>query len=313
MKIKILSVILFLSVFLSCKRDYDFGIDTSPKPVINCVFHPDSIWKIELTSTPSSLWDYQFNPIEGAKVRISTKSHPIVEMDEFITKDPGYYTSRFEKVPSEPNEPITLQVITNGDTISADSYIPPKPVFEIKLLDLVVTKGDYQTVNGLFFYSIIGKIILKVNTRSTGHLWYAAKLRYRNQMVYGFPGSIHLNEPDTSAWDLLDFYTQYPGAFKTLRRTDGYCLDLSAYVPETDELIFTVRGSVANLKKEPDFIVLTVTSITDEYLKYNKKIIDQYVAGQDVFSEPVAVYSNIKGGLGIFSGINSVTDTIRFH
>ncbi|MFA6483654.1 MAG: DUF4249 family protein [Bacteroidales bacterium] len=313
MKIKILSAILFLSAFLSCKSGYDFGIDTSPKPVVNCVFHPDSIWKIELTSTPPSLWDYQFNPIEGAKVRISTKSHPPVEMDEFIAKEPGYYTSRFEKVPSETNNPITLQVITNGDTISSESYIPPKPVFEIKLLDVIVTKSDYLTVYGLFTYTITGKIILKVNTRSTGHLWYAAKLRYRNQMVYGFPGHMHLSEPDSSAWDVIDFYTRFPGAFKTLRRTDGYCLDLSAYAPETDELVFTVMGSVANLKEEPDFMVLTITSITEEYLKYNKKIVDQYVAGQDVFSEPVSVFGNIKGGLGIFSGINSVTDTIRFH
>jgi transcriptional regulator with XRE-family HTH domain len=41
--------------------------------------------------------------------------------------------------------------------------------------------------------------------------------------------------------------------------------------------------------------------------------IDTLIAGQDVFSEPVSVLRNIKGGLGIFSGINSVTDTIRFQ
>ena len=132
-------------------------------------------------------------------------------------------------------------------------------------------------------------------------------------MLYGSPGYIYHNDPDTTTFDGLLLEIPYPGAFLTLRRTDGYCIDLTAYDPETDELILNFAGGVDNLKGDLDFMVLKVASITEEYMKYNKKIVDQYVAGQDVFSEPVSVFSNIKGGLGIFSGINSVTDTIRFH
>lgn len=313
MKMKILSAIMFLSVFLSCKRDYDFGIDSKPKPIVNCLFHPDSIWKIELTSTPSSIWVYQFVPIEGAIVRISTKSHSPVEMDRFVGRDLGFYTSTTENVSAEPLETVSLEIITAGDTVSATSYIPPKPVYSLEIKELVTKGSKHEPKNGLFNYGVKGIISMKFDTRKTGHVYYAIKLRYRTNMVYGSPYYMAPNDPDITIYDFLQLRIQYPGAFKTLRRTDGYCLDLSAYVPESDELNFTISGSVDNLMKKPDFIVLTVTSITEEYLKYNKKIIDQYVAGQDVFSEPVSVYSNINGGLGIFSGINSVTDTIWIH
>ncbi|MFA5814599.1 MAG: DUF4249 family protein [Bacteroidales bacterium] len=310
---KLYWAILFLLVCNSCRSDYDFGIDTNPKPIVNCLFHPDSIWRIEITRSPASLWKYHFAPIEGATVRISLNSQNPLLLDQFVSKDLGFYTSSAENVPSAPFETVRLEVITEENTVTATSYIPPKPLFSKEILDLIATKREHRPKNGRFDWDIEGKIHLKIDTRKNGHVWYSIVVRYRSNMIYGSPGRIYSNDPDTTIFDYLRLDIPYPDAFKTLRKTDGYCIDLSAYDPEMDELILNVQGDVDNLPGDLDFIVLTVASITEEYLMYNKKVIAQYVAGQDLFSEPVSVYSNIKGGLGIFSGINSVTDTIRFH
>jgi hypothetical protein len=310
---KLFCAILFLTVLVSCKTDYDFGIDSGQKPIINCLFHPDSIWKIEVTRSPASLWKYTFEPIEGALVRISLNDQNPLVMDKFDSHGLGFYSSSTEKVPSVQSESVLLEMITGEDTVTAFSYIPPKPVFSMEVLDLSVTKYEIKTKNDRFDYGIEGKIRLKIDTRKTGHVWYSIVLRYRNNMDYGPPYYSHPNDPDTTAFDCLSLEIPYPDAFQTLRSTDGYCIDLNAYDMETDELILKIQGGMLNLKGDLDFMVLRVSSITEEYLTYNKKVIAQYVAGQDLFSEPVSVYSNIKGGLGIFSGINSVTDTIRFH
>ena len=305
-----LPILSLLMTAGSCTSNFDFGIDTSPKPVVNCLFHPDSSWQIEITRSPDSMWNYQFNPVMGAQVRINRNNQVPVVLDQFISEKPGFYTSSLARVPSAASEKIYLEIIDMQDTITATSYIPPKPVFNAAVFDLVATKDDHYSNNGRFDWGVKGKIHLMIDTRSNGHNWYAIRLRYRSNMTYGGPDRIYANDPDTSITDHLSLDFSYPGAIKTLRRTDGYCIDLSAYNPETDELTLTIQGSVNNLPADLDYIVLTVTSITEEFLIYNKKVIAQFTASQDLFSEPVTIPGNIKGGLGIFSGIHSVTDTI---
>jgi hypothetical protein len=306
----VLPILCLLIGASSCTSDFDFGIDTSPKPVVNCLFHPDSSWKIELTNSPESMWNYQFKPVMGATVRIIRSNQVPVVMDQFISEDPGFYTSSIVRVPSAPYETINLEIIDMQDTVTAASYIPPRPVFTATVSDLVATRDDHYSHNGRFDWVLDGKIHLGIDTRSNGHNWYAIRLRYRNSMIYGGPDRMDANDPDTSITDHLSLDFSYPGAFQTLRKTDGYCIDLSTYNPETDDLVLTIRGSVNNLPADLDYIVLTVTSITEEFFIYNKKVIAQYVASQDLFSEPVTIPGNITGGLGIFSGVHSVTDTI---
>lgn len=53
-----------------------------------------------------------------------------------------------------------------------------------------------------------------------------------------------------------------------------------------------------------------VRRITEDYFKYLKSA-DLYDGGDNPFAEPVNVYSNIKGGYGIFSAHTLAVDTLR--
>jgi len=92
--------------------------------------------------------------------------------------------------------------------------------------------------------------------------------------------------------------------------TDGYLIDLSTYNPATDEIFLDLRGGVDNIPGDIDYFTIIVASVTEDFMRYSRKVMDQYIASQDIFSEPVSIPGNISGGLGIFSGINSVTDTV---
>lgn len=310
---KLLPAVLIIAFFTSCKSDYDFGIESDTQPIINCLFHPDSSWKIEVIQSPSSLWAYRFEPITGAAVKIKEGDHATIIMDQYVAKELGYYTNGSLLVGNIPLKQVSLEVVSPFGTVTAISYIPPKPIITTKILDLTYTKREHKPRNGLFDWEIKGEIRLRIDTRKTGHMWYSVALRYRSNMDYGSPGRIYSNDYETQIYDFLRLNIPYPDAFLTLRKTNGYCMDLTAYDSDKDELILTVDGSIDNLLNAPDFMVLKVSSITEDFLNYNKKVISQYIASQDMFSEPVSVFSNIKGGLGIFSGINSVTDTIRFN
>ena len=151
---KLFCAILFLSVLISCKSDYDFGIDSSSKPIINCLFHPDSIWKIEITQSPGSLWKYKFEPIKGALVRISLNDQNSLVMDKFDSDGLGFYSSSTEKVPSAPGQTVVLEMVNGDDTVTASSYFPPKPVFSMEVLDLLVTKYEIRSKTDRFNYGI---------------------------------------------------------------------------------------------------------------------------------------------------------------
>jgi hypothetical protein len=50
--------------------------------------------------------------------------------------------------------------------------------------------------------------------------------------------------------------------------------------------------------------------LSEEYYRYFKSI-DNYKQQQGPFSEPSAVFTNIKGGLGICAGASVIKDTIK--
>ncbi|MCD6346576.1 MAG: DUF4249 family protein, partial [Bacteroidales bacterium] len=135
-------------------------------------------------------------------------------------------------------------------------------------------------------------------------------IRYRPNMLYGSTGRIQGNSRDTVIIDNLNLKIDHPDAFKTIRITDGYLIDLSTSNSETDELFLDIQGGVTNILGDITFFTIIVTSVTEDFMKYSRKVMDQYMASQDIFSEPVSIPGNIIGGLGIFSGINSVTDTV---
>lgn len=66
----------------------------------------------------------------------------------------------------------------------------------------------------------------------------------------------------------------------------------------------------ANTKGTTYKYLVVIKNLSEEYYRYFKSI-ENYALQQGPFSEPSAVFTNIKGGLGICAGASLVKDTIR--
>ncbi|MCD6436275.1 MAG: DUF4249 family protein, partial [Clostridiales bacterium] len=208
------------------------------------------------------------------------------------------------------NDSIQLEISSGTRFVSAISNIPPKPQFSWKLDEYFVKKLISNTNRERFSCGVTGKMRLKIDNQDNGHLYYRISIRYRPHMQYGSSRQLSGNGRDTVITDYLSLLLEHPEAFQTIRMTDGYLIDLSTYNPATDEIFLDLRGGVDNIPGDIDYFTIIVASVTEDFMRYNRKVMDQYIASQDIFSEPVSIPSNIIGGLGIFSGINSVTDTV---
>ena len=57
-------------------------------------------------------------------------------------------------------------------------------------------------------------------------------------------------------------------------------------------------------------LFLELRSVTEEYYRYFAGLSRQKQSSDSPFSEPVIIYDNIDGGLGIFAGYNSSVDSL---
>lgn len=297
--------VLFLSGFtflLSCQSDYDFGIDTSSQIIVNGLFQPDSNWIIGIYKTPSSLWDYKFLPIDNAEVLISVGDFkfPLVQKSNGLVTT---YTSESEVVPSLINQNFKLEVHKDDLMISAISYIPAMPQYSWAVEEYKVEKFDKEPSDPYFDLLIDVLISISFDFENDQNRFYNIVARYR-------PNSIFSQMYSDSVYDNIKTSIEFPSAFSSIRISDGDFVDLRTQSDATN-LLVKVQGSLRHTRVDHDSIYLIVSSITPDYFNYQKKILDQYITSQDLFSEPVQIPGNIEGGLGIFSGIYSKMELIE--
>jgi len=297
--------ILFLSGFaflLSCQSDYDFGIDTSSQIIVNGLFQPDSNWIIGIYKTPNSLWDYKFLPVDNAEVSISVGNFkfPLIQKSEGLIT---FYTSESEDVPSLINQNFTLEAHKDEQLISATSYIPAMPQYSWVVEEYKVERFDMDPSDSYFDLLIDVLISISFDFEDDQNRFFNIVARYR-------PNSIYSQMYSDSVYDNIKTTIEFPSAFSSIRISDGDFVDLRTQSDAT-KLLVKVQGSLRHTKVDHCSIYLIVSSITPDYFSYQKKTLDQYIASQDLFSEPVQIPGNIEGGLGIFSGINSKVELIE--
>lgn len=301
----ILPFVIIISL-LACQSDYDFHLDREQKYVINCLFHPDSIWQVELIKTPGSFWGYDFNTIDEAVVRV--KSDQLINLNQFESDGMGFYTSNEHRVPAASDQLIELYASHDGNELTAKSHIPADPEFEWTITRLEGRKYEHRTLSDYFHYRIKGQMQMTIVRDDDPY--YSISISYRIGFLHSSPGGGTLEYLNTTVFDRLSVSIEHPGAFTPIRQTDGIFIDLSESDTKQNIIHITIDGGIDNLQVEPGFFVISVFHHTKEFFEYNRKVLQQFATSQDLFSEPVNITSNITGGLGIFSGVNSRTDTV---
>ena len=255
---------------------------TEPKLVVYSVLSPQSdVIKVRLNKSRPlyTRWNYENNngylTVNNATVKISDGVTAKTLL--FDSADDHYKidSSEFRIIPGNR---YFLEITTpEGDKATAECTIPSgtHPAIELISID---TQTEY------------------------GETVYMVNFRFRdtpgsNQNYYVAPAYIFSEEISGTEY-IYEIGLSKGDAFFTDKNKDG-----EYFIFRSSGIHSSVIGS--------NFEFMVFLSITgDELFHYQKSVTG--FQGDNPFQEPVPIYSNIKGGLGVFSGENTVYTTIPF-
>lgn len=232
--------------------------------------------------------------------------------------------------------------VPNVGVATAEEIVPNKIVNEMTVKRKPYTgqcDAEYKE-DGLSQWVIIDSVFcvsIKLNTsNNVGYYrlsfnvisnYYYYDMYGDSSIVYQMTKNTHFNVPSTTlaAMGLEDINVKKTGIFdddegdnrkKDFLFTDEYLRDKDVpleleFMMESPSLDFERNGDFWwGIKRNVDYVVTvkleTMTEGMYNYIKSSKKYLD---TEYNLFTEPVSIYSNISGGIGIISAC-SVQDTV---
>jgi hypothetical protein len=277
MKIRIRKYFLLLILpagFFSCRTFVDHLVpDSSHLMAVNGIFQEDSTWKISVYQPTHILDNMEPEPVSNANVRIYEDGVFLTNLS-YNSAAKVYVNDQLYPVPGKQ---YSISIDAPGkNSVESWSSIPAQA--ESVFMEC---KKDAETSQFGNYDSLFVKIKDRINEK---------------------------NYYEVEIWAETEYYY-----LRTIGDTVFYSWKY-AFVNEviTDELFdgkeetFRYRSYSDSRSTNKSRYVLVVSSITPEYFRYKRSVLEQRNSFGTPFAEPVIVPGNIKNGLGIFAGINTV-------
>jgi len=326
---------LCVVLFSSCEKTIDFnGEGTVPMIVVNGLVVPGEPIEVSVTKSQSFLADsYFFETLTDAKADLYVNGEfaetlHLMEVDgsEIIHHYyPDYvkYAFRGETI-AENGKTYRLEVAREGlQSVSCETSVPD--AVELLAVDTATefVPVDYGTQE---MFEI--KIKFHDNAK-TGNLY-----RVQVDQINGINKNYYLGEVESSDTVLLreesalnlDLFDQVFGS-----KTDE-ADEIVAGTPDNKYALFDdtqINGKEYTVKvrlsynynvyrqypldeESGNFLErkIVLYALSPEYYEYLKSATNHFYYADDYFSEPVPVYSNVRGGTGIFAALDWVSNSI---
>jgi len=319
-------IIIALSVLsFSCTNDIEFnGEQQKPMLVLNSFVTPDSVVKVLLTRSKFFLDDdSKFDTITNAEVKLFVNGIFVEKLNPGAN---GYYTGTYF-----PKENDILKFVANSPQLAeinaTTNVVPKQAIIGIDtastLLEVypIIQYSSYNggtTIIDTTGYNYSTGLDLRIRFKDEPNVknYYRLVLKGRSYYEDGkiVENTINLTSEDlvfesdnkdilgVSSWYYL--YNEFND-----RLFDGktYELKTRAYFNKT-MLINKPNTSkptgVETITITRQELIVVLQSISESYYYYLKTIAANQ-GGEDFFTEPVQIYSNIQNGLGIFGSYTS--------
>lgn len=300
--ILILTALILLTV--SCEKVITFDRkSTAPLLVMNSMVGTDSTLRVEISKSRFFL-DNSSNA-KNISTATVTWSLNDVEQDTLANDGDGVYTYNYTP---RAGDKISFQATENSyGTISSSTTIPAQPQV-IRIDTLYTYDNKYSSSTSIFNF----KITFQDEASTSDYYMISVVAKYANtydqDSIYGysyFPMNILCNDPifnnETSNDFLGDYgYEDYVSSLifsDNLINGKQYTLQI-----KTDGNNYYNYDDNQNNDVRTRYIIY-FKKITKDWYLYQKSI-DNYNESDEFFSEPVQIYTNINGGLGIVGGAN---------
>lgn len=308
MKINSFQLILaFLSLaFTSCETDIEFsGRDTSTLLVLNSIITPDSLIKVKVSESRFFLDnDSKFNDVLNATVKIWVNG---IEQPALLHKGNGLYVSSYM-----PKAGDKIKITAKNDKYKeVKSFTEVVPAIPVSSIDT-----SFKVADSLYGYNVDFSMKLHIKDPKEVDNYYRIIVKSVDNYSNGINSvaGVYFNSDDpvfgsTSEEGIFGggFYGMYSVFSDALFNGKEYSLSMNTTLYNGG---FVNGGSSKDenpfnnpyiVKRE---FVFELQSISKSYYLYLKS----REAGSNVigfFSEPVQIYNNIEGGIGIFANYNS--------
>ncbi len=193
------------------------------------------------------------------------------------------------------------------------SWIPKPGV----LYTVNVSWGNLSPVQSSFILPELktnGKATWKDSTSKDSVGFYTGTISFTikddpNARNYYEIGLFRYDEFSSELWLNLPIIPENPELINNqiLNREGALLVDDDVFNGQNKLFKFTTP---ANTKGTLYKYLVVVKNLSEDYYRYFKSI-ENYKQQQGAFSEPSAVFTNVKGGLGICAGASLVRDTIK--
>jgi len=329
MKSKYLLIIsLFITSFCSCEKEIEFkGDKVKTKLVLNGLFMPDSVVKINLTESRFFLDDNSIKDINNATVDL-WKDGNIIEKLSYIGE--GYYIGNYipqigDKIKitasSEglDNIECSTEIVSPTPVISADTInyreekyynyyygdygVDSSASFIATNFDMFITLKDPKDVSNYYNINLYLKYYFSNGENTVIQVLYNSDdlvFQKGNEMNF-FEDNDYLNS--TLFNDELFDGKEYKLKIKK-NNFGGISIGKNPSDPEYD--------TVELIGKE---ISVELQSLSYEYYMYLKTLdaASNMNGIMEIFAEPIQIYTNVKGGIGILGSYSSSVYTIPIN
>ncbi len=297
------SIVLFLVFLCACNSPLA-PVEYVPQLVVHGIFTPDSVWSVRISksialetpSLPNNLF------LDDAVVTVTDESGRTVKLEH---TGQGQYRTTSDQFPKigekysievlhpelgtahavSHSPPLSSEFVSieplNRDTDDSSKFriqfkvqdLPGKSYYQVTLFQLNKNCGDNTPSDNL----INGRIF--------------EPLFYHSSDPALFYSSDELDEPfDPTSSASQDFYA---------------AVFSDRLFENTDREIELIFSSVRDSSMAEPYFLLVLSGMSEEWIQFDRTVLiqDLYLFAPDpIFSNPVEIFSNVEGGLGIFAG-----------
>jgi len=294
MKTLYIFIILIAAILTSCETTIDFnGKDTNPILVVNSIISPDSAIKVHVSESRFFLEDdSKFVNLNNATVKLLINN---VEYEQLKPVQNGYYLGTYVPKPGDKLKIIAYS--SKYEEVSATTeIIPANPVLSVDTSTVILEKTallsyNYnQTTPDTIGFTINNQFKINVNFNDPANVqnFYKITLKMKVWLSDGTTqiGKYYFNSDDvvfgSTSESGINFYSYL-------------------YFNNTPSKSGNLFEPLTITKNE---LIVELQSISKSYYLYLKTR-DASNTFVDFFSEPIQIFSNIQGGIGIFGSYNS--------
>ena len=296
-----LGIIMILS---SCVKVINDDLKKmEPKLVLNAALSPDSTITVNISQTHNVLDDESADNlpfIDSATVKLFENGEYLFDLDNIGA---GYY----QKAGFYPQIGKSYRATASYGSfkpIEGTTTIPDAvPIIEFDTL-MFETTNDYGDNYIEYHTQYLGVLTYQDPEGVSNRYRLSCKIFYTDQdsIYHSYYQYIYPQENDSR------FFNNYGGSlFWNDELTDGNETTIRFVFYDAYSNNYAKSGNT-----QKAHFVFYFQSINKEYYTYLKSlsIYDESGSGEDPFSEPVVIYSNIENGYGIIEGFNEDTTSI---